>query len=151
MRKRLEERFLEKTIPEPNTGCLLWLGAGVRYGHIWVYGMGVKRAHHVAFFLKWGRWPLSCALHHCDTPFCVNVDHLFEGTQIENMEDMRVKGRASKKPRFSGEDHPEVKLTDAQCAMLRASQLPGVLLARQLGVSTALVSLVRRGLKRALR
>ncbi|WP_353848756.1 HNH endonuclease [Brevundimonas sp.] len=50
---------------------------------------------HRAFFEKHVR-PLAsneCVLHKCDTPTCVNPDHLRAGTQLENIQDMNAKGR----------------------------------------------------------
>lgn len=35
-----------------------------------------------------------CACHHCDTPPCINPDHLFEGTRADNVRDAQLKGRA---------------------------------------------------------
>lgn len=76
------------------TGCVLWQGAvtGSGYGHLRINGTLVY-AHRFAFFLKHGRWPEPNGLHSCDTPACVNADHIFEGTHADNMADMRRKGR----------------------------------------------------------
>jgi len=38
------------------------------------------------------------ACHSCDVANCVNGDHLWEGTQADNLKDMRVKGRAVYNP-----------------------------------------------------
>lgn len=163
MRKRDEEerdlppahpavvrRFFSKT-KRNEVGCLLWTGAdkGGRYGSFYFNGKPQK-AHRVAFFLHHRRWPEPCALHHCDVSLCVEVTHLFEGTQLENIEDMRRKGRASRKARFAGEYHPEVKLTERDCDVIRRSGLGGVVLSKKFGVSPSLVSMVRRGLRRTV-
>lgn len=50
-------------------------------------------AHRVAFALAHGRWPEPQCLHRCDNPRCVRPSHLFEGTQADNLADMRAKGR----------------------------------------------------------
>jgi hypothetical protein len=34
-----------------------------------------------------------CVLHHCDNPLCFNTEHLFLGTQRDNVVDMMQKGR----------------------------------------------------------
>jgi hypothetical protein len=52
----------------------------------------------VASRLSWGlyRGPIpegQCVLHHCDNPPCVNPDHLFLGTKLENNQDRHRKGR----------------------------------------------------------
>jgi len=53
----------------------------------------IMKAHRFSFFLAHGRWPKLFICHHCDTPGCVRPDHLFEGTQADNMIDMAHKGR----------------------------------------------------------
>ena len=53
-----------------------------------------RRAHRAAWVDANG--PISegmCVLHRCDNPPCVNVDHLFLGTQADNIADMVAKGR----------------------------------------------------------
>lgn len=56
---------------------------------------GGERAHRVALELRLGRRirPGYVACHTCDVANCVNPDHLWEGTQAENLDDMRQKGR----------------------------------------------------------
>ena len=92
---RLADVFDQRTIPEPNTGCVLWTGHTYHngYGQISIHGKP-RRAHRVAMFLHSGRWPTRLVLHRCDTPACVNPSHLFEGSWRDNVLDMRAKGRA---------------------------------------------------------
>lgn len=89
------ESFEEKISPEPNSGCWLW--TGFEYGN--GYG-GVKRrprvilAHRYAWELFVGEIPDSMnVLHRCDTPKCVNPQHLFLGTHLDNMRDCSLKKR----------------------------------------------------------
>jgi hypothetical protein len=99
-RGSLAERFEQKTMPEPNSGCLLWLGA-VRphgYGKI-LDGDKLENATHVALKLAGRTIPAGAdVLHRCDNPYCVNVDHLFIGDAKANVADMMAKGRHN----FSG-------------------------------------------------
>ncbi len=91
----LSERFHSKYIPEPNSGCWLWTAAmvGYEYGGLWVNGK-TDRAHRVSWKLYYGDIPNGLQVcHKCDTPLCVNPEHLFIGTHKENMHDALRKGR----------------------------------------------------------
>lgn len=106
-------------MPEPNSGCLLWLGGADRngYGRIRVGGIG-SFAHRVAYAVARGPIPdgkIVC--HKCDVPGCINVDHLFLGTTADNVEDKIAKGRL--KVRF-GMAHADATLTDDLVRSIRA-------------------------------
>jgi hypothetical protein len=90
-------------------------------------------------------------LHRCDNRRCVRGDHLFLGSNVDNMADMRQKGR-SKLCNRPGEDNHNAKLTDAQVEDIRdrwasAEKRWGLqtALAREFGVSSTTVSLIVRG------
>lgn len=98
------ERFVKRVQPQAN-GCWLWVGAKAdqTYGRI-IIGKKYWLVHRLAFTL-FKRIPLAkgeVVCHSCDTPLCVNPEHLFKGTQAINLADMRRKGRA--KPRRSKRD-----------------------------------------------
>jgi len=107
----LEQRFWSK-VHKTDT-CWLWQASKDQAG----YGTfrtpaGVKRAHRVAWELTKGAIPNGLwALHKCDVPACVFVDHLFLGDQDANMKDMAAKGRSAN---FDGEKSPNAKLTQEQ-------------------------------------
>lgn len=86
----LRRRFDAKVMPEPNSGCWLWLGGGVPrgYGRINVGGRdgGHVYAHRVAYVLGGGALQPGLDVHHlCNVPQCVNPDHLRQVTHRENV------------------------------------------------------------------
>lgn len=101
--KSLESRFWAFVHPEPNSGCWLWTGFLDRdgYGKIRLGGRDspIKPATHVSLSLYSTPVPEGCiACHRCDNPPCVNPDHLFVGTQLDNVYDCIVKGRSWSNP-----------------------------------------------------
>lgn len=98
-KKTTTDSFKARTIENEN-GCWIWQGAkrkckrGThRYG--WVSFRGKQmNAHRAAFLLFRGDIEKGlCVCHRCDVPECVNPNHLFLGTQRENVHDMIEKGR----------------------------------------------------------
>jgi hypothetical protein len=99
--KSLAERFWSKvnkngpTMPHMTTACWAWTATRIQGG----YGrLGLNRKHHLAHRVAWemanGSVPAGLdVLHRCDNPPCVNVEHLFLGTQADNTADMIAKGR----------------------------------------------------------
>ncbi len=93
---------LENYEPEPNTGCWLWLGRRDDEGYGRFKANGVRLAHREFYLHHRGAIPDGHdVLHRCDTPACVNPNHLFTGTHADNMRDMIKKGRASWQKRAS--------------------------------------------------
>ena len=96
--KGLAARFEAKVGPLTDSGCREWQASlnGCGYGRI-VLSNRPRRigiASRVAWELYVGAIPVGLqVLHRCDNPPCVNVDHLFLGTQADNVRDMIEKGR----------------------------------------------------------
>jgi hypothetical protein len=88
-------RLFSKIIPEPMSGCHLWNGCFDKDGYgktTWNYKH--KRVHRVVFELAHGPISEGSLIQHiCDTPSCVNIDHLRLGTSLSNMQDKVKKGR----------------------------------------------------------
>jgi len=100
--------------PKLKTCCWIWpVAKGHRYGTFYIDGKN-EIAHRVAWFLANGKWPSPNALHRCDNTSCVRPDHLFEGTQRDNVNDMLGKHRQA-----VGEFNGKSKLTSTQVAEIR--------------------------------
>lgn len=74
--------------------CWLWEGSQTKgYGNIKIDGQN-EGVHRVAFALLVAVVPEGMyVLHKCDNPVCVNPEHLFLGTQLDNVQDAMEKGR----------------------------------------------------------
>jgi hypothetical protein len=118
------------------------------YGLSWAGGKAVS-AHRVSWMAFRGPIPDGmCVLHTCDIRLCVNPDHLFLGTQSENMRDMRKKGRALDN---RGEKHARAKLSNEAVIEIRNTPKTlgsGVSLAMRYGVTDGHISDIRRGRSR---
>jgi hypothetical protein len=99
----LHIRFWENVEKTEGNKCWIWNGSKdlAGYGKLSVGGQGNKydiRAHRLSYEMRFG--PITgdnVICHTCDNPSCVNPNHLFEGTQKENMKDMSRKGRVNPK------------------------------------------------------
>ena len=111
-KERLEGRLVK------NGSCLEWTGCKDHLGRGQIRVDGVtKRCHRVAWELKHGPIPKGmCICHNCDNPPCCNVNHLFIGTQLDNIADMENKDR---RINVTGEKVGSAKLTLAQVMEIR--------------------------------
>lgn len=105
------------------------------YGIICIGHQKMRRAHRVAYEVHVG--PLrddQVVMHLCDNPRCVNPAHLRAGTQRENMEDARAKGRAqSIAP-------PTPRLSHDQVRAIREDVRPYRTIAREYGITHGYVA-----------
>jgi hypothetical protein len=94
--RNIDARFDALVIPEPMSGCFLWIGWCTPFGHgqFYVGPELYEYAHRYAWRRSNGPIPPGLwVLHNCDNPPCVNTYHLYLGTQVENMRDSVVRGR----------------------------------------------------------
>ncbi len=100
---------IEKYTTKTNT-CWLWSGRIVRgYGVVWdPVKYKEVRAHRAAWELVNGPIPKDmCICHKCDIRNCVNPDHLFLGTQNDNIQDKVSKNRQAKGANSGAKLYPD--------------------------------------------
>lgn len=144
--------------------CVIWPRAlsNRGRGQIWDKGK-LKLAHRWV----WERLqepipPGKILCHHCDNPSCVNIAHLYVGTQADNMRDMRERGRSfgATNPRgcreagrkggqmnnwSRGESNPRAKLMIAEAHDIALSNKPTRALAEYYGVHMTTIQRIRTG------
>jgi hypothetical protein len=153
--KSMEERFWENVDKGqgPND-CWNWDG--------WIDPDGYGRlnnsmAHRLSYVIAYGPIPAGlCVCHHCDNRRCVRPDHLFIGTNADNVHDAVCKGRMAKGKRHGQFTHPEkmpkgerhgmAKLTAEQVRQIREKHAQGGVtqsqLAKEFGVVHQLISMI---------
>jgi hypothetical protein len=138
MRATVEQRFWSKV--SKSNQCWLWTANALPAGYSWLLTRGeIPEGQQV--------------LHKCDNPSCVRPDHLFLGTQQDNVDDMIKKGRRIISTRrntasgkwVSGAQHRCAKLQDTDVIRIRALVASGrtqISVADEFGVSRYAVSLI---------
>jgi len=144
----VEERFRGKVnilgpIVRPGmTPCWVWTAStrGNGYGQFWD-GKKCGPAHRASWEIFFGPIPDGQdVLHKCDTRLCVNPEHLFLGTHLDNMQDMVSKGRWA-----HGETCGRSKRSAATIRAIRDLHAAGISqadLARNYGVTTGYINQV---------
>ena len=140
-------------------GCWEWMGHTTRgYGRHWAHGKAVQ-AHRFSYELHYDPIPDGLeALHSCDNPRCCRPDHIFLGTQADNVHDAQNKGRRRQgvmkptpRPRTNvnrrrGELSPAAKVTAEQVRWMRAmwatKQYTQTAMARMLSIKQVTVSAI---------
>lgn len=146
MKKTVLERFEEKYVPEPNSGCWLWIGGYGPRGYGAFYNKEENRmiaAHRISYSIFKGKIPDgNVVCHKCDVTSCVNPNHLFIGTQKDNVNDCWSKGRG-KIPLLKGEKSNGSKLNESQVRYIRDSSKTLRALSKELGISNSAVCLIK--------
>lgn len=117
------------------SGCLLWTA----YVDEWGYGRlswegKIIGAHQAAWIVHRGPIPEGAqVLHHCDTPPCIEIEHLYLGSNERNTHDKVMRGRS------------RTKITPCIAFQIIADPRSAAIVADQFGVSPSLVTAIRRG------
>jgi hypothetical protein len=117
--------------------CWLWQGAKNNKGYGILGPNPVsRRAHRYSWYLKYGKLSAKLLiLHKCDNPACVNPNHLFKGTALDNTKDMIRKGRDN----FYG----RAVLTEQQINIIRKASSTYREIAQYFGVHPSTISRVK--------
>ena len=92
-------------------------------------------AYRISWLIHFGPIPSGLhVLHSCDNPGCVNPNHLFLGSPLDNTLDMMRKRRGGKS-----------KLSEDQVRMIRGDQRPRRVIAKEYGVSLNQVQKIKSG------
>lgn len=106
--------------------CWLWTGFidELGYGRISSNRKDYK-AHRLSYQTFIGPIPPGmCVLHRCDVRNCANPEHLFLGSQLDNIKDMVAKNRHRTNPRY-GTENPMSKVNDSIVRQIRAIYADG--------------------------
>lgn len=144
------ERFWEKV--KKSRGCWEWTAATRAFGYgmfVVKKGQAPRSAHRLSWEFAFGPIPdKQQVLHKCDNPKCVRPDHLFLGSQKDNVRDCRKKKRWRFTPRDQrGEKNPNAILSNAQVASMLADLRAGgrpVSVARSYGITYKTLWAIRR-------
>jgi hypothetical protein len=144
-----KERMIERRFITPE-GC-------------WIIPGSKSYFHHRRAWVLWNGpiAPKMMVCHKCDNPICFNVEeHLFLGTNSDNVQDMIMKGRSnfspipqpSYKQRARGEHNggwkrygPEHRVTSEQVLKIYQDTRSQRTIAKSYGISQALVSHIKCG------
>jgi predicted XRE-type DNA-binding protein len=139
--EEIVSRFLDKIEIDDQTGCWNWTAGkwGKGYGQFSVSGRPMS-AHRFSYQHFVGEIPDGLdVLHSCDNPGCVNPEHLWLGTNEDNIADKVSKGRSG-----VGSDNPNAKITAETVLVIRelvgSGQVKQSEIADQLGLSRQGVS-----------
>lgn len=144
--KGLSDILFERAIIQAS-GCWEYSGCKNEHGYgVLTYRNVPRTTHRIAYDLCIGDIPDGMfVLHTCDNRACCNPEHLFLGTQKDNMDDMRLKGREAKP---IGSNNGRAKLKDEDIPLIREKLALGINcsdLATEYSVGWSTINRVKQG------
>jgi hypothetical protein len=141
-----DKKRLKANSVETDSGCWEWQRSiKLGYGVTFLNGKH-EQAHRASYKLFVGEIPEGLQINHkCHNRACINPDHLYAGTQTENMEDMRRAGRGNK---CKGEDNPSSKLKNGEVSEIKVLIRNGVTsveIAKKFDVSEGCINFIKTG------
>jgi len=139
----LKERFEKKVLKKEENECWEWQGAIGSSGYGVIDEIPGKQigSHRASWLIYRGQIPEGIhVLHTCDNRKCVNPNHLFLGTLLDNTQDCNLKGRQAK-----GEKNGKSKLTEADVRqiLLLDKSFTNTCIARRFNVGADVISRIR--------
>jgi hypothetical protein len=129
--RNVESRFWERV--NKTDGCWEWQGYLTHGYGTFRYEGRHQGAHRVSYAMAYGNPGSLQVLHHCDNRRCVRPDHLFLGTNTDNVADKMAKNRQARGQRVPvGEKHPQHKLSQEQVNEIRRRYAMGGITYKQL-------------------
>lgn len=128
-----QDRFWKYVNKKDEENCWEWTGHrnGLGYGTFTVKNTTRVLAHRFSYKINKGEIPKGyLVLHSCDNPPCVNIKHLWLGSDLDNAHDRDKKGRQAPS---SGESNGNSKLTWDDVARMRGMQSSGCYSLAELG------------------
>lgn len=163
-RDKLRQHIESRVQFEPNTGCWLWEGsfsvagdlAKTMRARVWALP-GESHGGRVAYRAFHGDIPPGLIVRHkCDTPLCLNPNHLELGTPKDNAMDREMRGRHPKTiatkgrpcPARKGEKNGRAKISDVDKGVIERSDERNVVLAERYGISPSRVKQIKGAWRR---
>jgi hypothetical protein len=144
MRKKFTQEIFESHfIPITESGCWIWIG-GLRENGYGYHAFNGKKeqAHRISWEIYKGPIPQGkFVLHKCDVRPCVNPDHLFIGTQKDNIQDCIQKGRIA-----NGERIGNSLLTEDQVSKIKNDHRSYRVIAKDFHVEATAIFRIKHGI-----
>lgn len=125
--KRFETKFVKQ-----KNGCWIWHKVTKNgYGEFSFFGEN-KLAHRCSWVFYRGEIPKlddyhgTCVLHKCDNKLCVNPEHLFLGSNLENIQDSMRKNRRLRKLKLGDKEKIKALYATGNYSMKKVGKLFGV-------------------------